>query len=252
MQCSVELPVKYLEEFSKYFSFDFVIASTCLTHPDYFEYYKTKRRFMILDNGAFETGKAINDIDYLRIADALQPDILVIPDVYNDTMRTAQRSADFILTWKDKGKEILPNTMLMGVLPGHSEMAVIAMYEFYENLHEDIKWYGFPYSGCVDRFQVLKEHPEIENVHILGLPSIPEALSLRTLPNVKSVDTSLPVKLTSVNRVITDNNFTVDNNIKVHPSANNLDEKLLKVNLKAYNDICDGWCCLTCVNDERG
>jgi len=251
MQCSVELPVKYLGEFSKYFSFDFVIASTCLTHPEYFEYYKTKRRFTILDNGAFETGKAINDVDYLRIADALQPDILVIPDVYNDTMRTAQRSADFILTWKENKKAFL-NTKLMAVLPGHSEMAVISMYEFYENLSEDITWYGFPYSGRVDRFQVLKEHPEIENVHILGLPSIPEALSLRGLSNVKSIDTSLPVKLTYMNRIITDNNFTVDNDVKVPPSTNNLDEELLKINLKAYNDICDGWCCLTCVNDERG
>lgn len=233
MICGVELPVKYLD-YSGYFDFDFIIASTCLEYPAYLNYYKKGLgdRLTILDNGAFETGEAIEDGTYIALARELQPDILVIPDVYGDNPATGCRALNFISTWK---KQPIEGIELMGVLQGDSWRVLEAMYSTI--YAPECKYIGFPYVTGIDRYQFLKAHPEIENVHILGLPILTEAYGLNQLPNVVSIDSSLPVKCAADLKLIND---VLSSDFSVKPDEISLDPLTLSYNLQIFTAICNG------------
>ena len=235
MICSVELPVKYLN-YSGFFDFDFIIASTCFKYPEYLEYFmniqKTEPRFTILDNGAFETGEAVDDDAYIELARKLRPDVLVIPDVYKDNKATGCRAINFIHKWEDNPVE---DVDLMGVLQGDSWRVLEAMYNV---LYAPVcKYIGLPYATGVDRYQFLKTHPEIENVHILGLPVLTEVYGLIQLPNVISIDSSLPVKCAMDNKLI---NKVLTSDSYVKPDEIDLDTLALSYNLQMFSAVCNG------------
>jgi len=232
MICSVELPIKYLETFSQYFDYDFVIASNCLTHPKYFDYYKNSSRFLILDNGAFETGESIDDQLYYDVIKELGPDIIVLPDAYNDEVKTVTRSLSFLRFWE---KNTISGIELMAVLPGNSEERILSEYELFQKVYTKVNWYGLPYGSMINRYQFLKKHPEITNVHILGLSNLGEACALSALPNIVSIDTSLPIRCTSnksyMNKILSANDH-------VSMIEENLDENILTYNLNLFRGVC--------------
>ena len=235
MICSVELPIKYLE-YSDLFDYDFIIASTCLEHPEYLAYFMDapngSHRFTILDNGAFETGEAIDDRVYIDLARKLRPNVLVVPDVYQDGHATISRATEFLKVWEASP---IPNVELMGVLQGDSWSALVAMYQTVY-IHR-CTYIGLPYATGVDRYQFLKAHPEIDNVHILGAPTLTEILALNLLPNVVSIDSSLPVKCTKdeklLGKIWVSDSYT-------SPDADNLYVDILKKNLKMFTALCNG------------
>ncbi len=233
MNCSVELPIKYLD-YSKFFDFDFVIASTCLEYPEYLEYFLNIKdnppRFTILDNGAFETGEAIKDEEYIALARRLQPDVLVVPDVYQDNAATGRRAINFFDLWKN---DPIKGVELMGVLQGNSWNILVSMYQ---TLYVPIcKYVGLPYATGIDRYQFLKANPEILNVHILGLPTLTEICALRLLPNVVSIDSSLPVKCAKdgkfINKVLVADSY-------VKPDGEVSDPQILVHNLQVFTLLC--------------
>ena len=229
MICSVELPIKYLP-MSDLFDFDFVIASTCASHPEYLNYFlNSPRRFLILDNGAFETGQAMNDQEYIALARKLQPNIIVVPDVYKDNVATGCRAINFLDTW-NRGP--IPGIEVMGVLQGDQPRILDSMIEV---IYKDLKWLALPYATGLDRFQYLNVRPHIQNVHILGLPTVIEAIALRELPCVKSIDSSVPVKCT-VEKKYMDMVFSAIS--YAHPTTEDLDEGLLQYNLSTFASMC--------------
>lgn len=233
MIVSVELPVKYLE-YSKYFDYDFVIASTCLSHHEYLEYYEKSNRFTILDNGAFETGAAISDMEYITLAQRIKPNILVVPDVYKNSVATARRAVAFLDTWE---RVPIPNVELMGVLQGDSHNNswdnLVAMYEMLYSYR--CKYIGLPYATGIDRYQFLKAHPEIPNVHILGSPTFTEIRALNLLSNVVSIDSSLPVKCTMDGKRIED---VIVSDSYAQPDESELDEQQLLYNIRIFTELC--------------
>jgi len=235
MLCSVELPLKYLS-LSIEFDYDFIIASTCLEHPKYLEYFEHIRqpRFTILDNGAFETGEAISDEQYIELARRLKPNVLVIPDVYKDPRTTLIRFTRFIEIWQQAPIE---GVSLMGVVHTDNDASWI---EYLTNLYLiDAQWIGIPYATGLDRFQLIKKHPEWENVHVLGISHLSEALALLELPNVKSIDSSLPVKATMENKELFQ---AMAASIYASPAETTLDEALLQRNLQQFAKFCHGAC----------
>lgn len=235
MICSVELPIKYLNAYSRNFDFDFIIASTCLEYPEYMEYFMvtkdTNPRFTVLDNGAFETGKAISDEVYIELARKLQPNVLVVPDVYKDNVATGRRAVNFLAAWQNNS---IANVELMGVLQGNSWDALVSMYHI---IYEPVcKYIGLPYATGIDRYQFLKAHPEISNVHILGVPTLTEIYGLMLLPNVVSVDSSLPVKCAKDGKLIED---TLVSDSYVLPDEKDLDPLTLSYNLQVFTAVCN-------------
>jgi len=235
MICSTELPIKYLS-YSKHFDFDFVIASTCLEYPEYLEYFISMKdnnpRFTILDNGAFETGEAITDEKYIELARKLQPDVLVVPDVYKDNAATGCRAVNFFKAWRSNS---IDGVELMGVLQGNSWDCLISTYRI---LYASIcKYVGLPYAAGIDRYQFLKAHPEIPNVHILGAPTLTEICGLRLLPNVVSIDSSLPVKCAKDMKLIEE---VLVSDSYAKPDEGNLDPLTLSYNLQMFTALCNG------------
>lgn len=232
MKSSVELPIANLDLSDK-FDFDFVIASTCFDHYEYKEWYTNSDRFMILDNGSFETGEAVPDKDYLELAHLLQPDVLVIPDVPYDTYGTIQRYTLFMQEWKANP---VGNCELMGVIQanGNNSAGHMMATVYYTN---GIEWMGIPYISMLDRYDFIRKHPEFQNVHILGLPMLPEALSLNTISNVRSCDSSLPVKCALQGERINDILLATT---YVSPSQIGIDPQLLSYNLDIFKATCNG------------
>lgn len=233
MICGIELPIKYLD-YSKFFDFDFVIASTCLEYPEYLEYFLNIKdnspRFTILDNGAFETGEAIKDEEYIALARRLQPDVLVVPDVYKDNAATGCRAINFFDLWKN---DPIKDVELMGVLQGNSWNVLVSMYQ---TLYAPIcKYVGLPYVTGIDRYQFLKANPEILNVHILGVPTLTEICALKLLSNVSSIDSSLPVKCAKDGKLI---NKVLVSDSYVEPDGEVPDSQILVHNLQVFTSLC--------------
>lgn len=233
MECSVELPIENLS-FSDQFDYDFVIASTCIEHPEYKAWYKQSTRFMMLDNGAFETGRAVGDEQYIDLALQIHPSILVIPDVYKKPKESLDRFYKFIEAWGKLGKP--EEIKLMGVIQaGGSVETAHSLGTLY--LSYKIPWIGVPYACELDRYNLISSHPEWENVHILGLPVLTEIFGLQLLKNVKTIDSSLPVKATKEGEAI-EKCLTADT--YVLPLDTSLNKTLLSRNLDMFHSACNG------------
>lgn len=199
MQCSVELPLGILQ-YRKELDYDFVIASHFLSVPDYALEYTRKdaSRFVILDNGAFETGKSIPHNEYFQIIEKVSPNVIVLPDVVNNASETMQKSSLFLREFYGTtyASNIIP--CLMGVLQGESTADYMECLKFYRGIPH-VSIIGIPYHLFYrPKFIAKNNINEIckeagLQIHILGLPNPTEALELKKFSQVKSVDTSLPV-----------------------------------------------------------
>jgi len=191
---------------------------------------------MILDNGAFETGEAVPNNQYIELVEELKPDVVVIPDVLFNPSATLDRFFIFMQDWK--GAHVKHNCGLMGVIQANGSLEMAHMMGILYNSH-GIQVIGVPYASKLDRYYLISQHPEWDNIHILGCPTLPEAISLGTLPNVRSIDSSLPVKATKSGMRINDSIFAHSH---VHPSDDSLDFELLKYNLDIFTSTCKGEC----------
>lgn len=233
MKYSVELPINYLDK-SDQLDYHFIIASHCLEHPEYYEFYKNrnKSKFTILDNGAFETGEAIEDSDYLEIIKILSPDVVVIPDVYKNPKATLARYTEFMQTWKEAKIE---DIALMGVIQcdGREDIAHMMGDLYYST---GVEWIGVPYISELNRARFIALHPEWLNIHILGLHELSDIIGYNSLPNIKSIDSSLPIKVTKENKLLSTQ--TCSYNI-LSITENELDESLLDTNLRIFKAFCN-------------
>jgi len=187
---------------------------------------------MILDNGAFEEGESVIDEEYIELARDLRPEVLVVPDVYKDNAATGRRATNFFDKWKSNP---ITGVELMGVLQGNSWDVLVSMYR---TLYAPVcKYVGLPYATGIDRYQFLKAHPEIVNVHILGVPVLTEIYGLRLLPNVVSIDSSLPVKCAKDDRDIND---VLASDSCVLPNEKDLNSSRLDYNLQMFTSVCNG------------
>jgi len=72
------------------------------------DHYRKSGKEIILDNGAYEFGEAMDSRQYLDIIRALQPDYYVIPDVFGKGYQTSERTFDFIFNDLKEYKEKYP------------------------------------------------------------------------------------------------------------------------------------------------
>jgi hypothetical protein len=114
IKVSHELPLCFLNKGKEWNDYDFCLPTYWFKSEQYKQHYldaKAAGRFIIADNGLFE-GDSFTEKQLIGFVNELQPDIFVIPDVWNDallSLRNAKRWANM--------KEILPeNTKLMAVI----------------------------------------------------------------------------------------------------------------------------------------
>ncbi len=82
MKAACIVPISALE-LVKGSSYSLALAHLALAVPDYANFYNEQRetkKFVILDNSAYELLQALNASSLLEAASKMQPSVLVIPD----------------------------------------------------------------------------------------------------------------------------------------------------------------------------
>lgn len=210
MQISHELTPQLFNDFSQYNDYDFILPRFWLRSKEYKEHFKKSNKFKILDNGLFE-GDNFTTPELVDIVNEVQPDIFVLPDVWNSSEFTF-RNAKY---WMNTIKKQLPSkTKLMVVMQGKK------MSDF-EKLYQECKDLGFKYFAfnfSSEAYSLMSSHPNklfkqmrgrietISNlykkgyieqndyIHLLG-GSLPQEFLYypQDWKFIKSVDTSNPV-----------------------------------------------------------
>lgn len=244
---SVELPPS-LFNLRNMLDYDFIIASHCLANESYRKFYAgysriedNKRPSKVLDNGAFELGASIDPRKYLELVQEIAPRIVVLPDVVNDVDATIAATKEFLDTvWEPTGM-IDKAAGLMGVLQGQSPTDYLKCLDFYfEN--PDLEYIGVPYHlfyrpKFIRKYEIDKRcRDQGVSIHILGLPNPFEIIELREIPEVVSLDTSLPVVSAKFNRRLWHMRWKSErlDIEEVHPYPN-----LVRQNIGFLKSLCD-------------
>lgn len=154
---------------------------------------------LVLDNGTPYLGESIPDKDLAAAMTLLDPDIVVLPDVFRDRAATEARIQSFLRTYDEDR-----NVEFMGVTQGATRSEYIESYLQLSN-DQRISHIGVPYMDvCVERgpgfererfLRALIELGIVQSAkphHLLGLGHAGniELQRLRTLSFVCSCDTS--------------------------------------------------------------
>lgn len=204
MKISHEVPSFLLEESFKFNDFDYLLP-LFWKYPEYQEHFKTAReqgRFIILDNGLFE-GHAEDMVTLMNIADAVNPDVIISQDVWNNDD----------VTWSNwiKWREIFNPEKLMVVIQAENNINATELY--YALVADGIKYIGFNHSGKFYDDYAMHSNPVLRKTigrinfihsleldkdvhhHLLGTNLAEEFKYYHDLPQIKSGDTSNPVML---------------------------------------------------------
>jgi hypothetical protein len=201
IQLAVELPPSMFD-LEKHTDFDFVIASHCLENPRYLAHYCHEAkglRKMILDNGAFEKGESIPLDEYLNLVRVLKPNVLVLPDTVGDYASTVRASREFLQNVVPAHTDVFLDVEFMAVLQGSTISEYLLMLDWIAEMGSKVSLIGIPYH-LVNRPKFIRKHnvdkwcqEHNKRIHILGLPNPFEVRDLVDIPEVVTVDTSLPV-----------------------------------------------------------
>ena len=152
-----EAPLSLMPYVQHVTDYDYALASLFETIPGYFDFFKEAKRngrYVILDNGVFEEGKAVDTDKYVRYIEELQPDEYIIPDVLEDYQATA---TSFVQWYANLGATKLPGIGI-GVAQGKTLDEFFECYKFMSREADKIA-ISFDYS-----FYILEADRELEGI----------------------------------------------------------------------------------------
>ena len=127
MKIAHEAPLSLMKYVKQVTDYDYALASLFGNVSGYYEYFtqsKKEGRKILLDNGVFEEGVAMEDKDYVNWIKDLQPDEYIVPDVMGDMHKTIVNFQKWLLEYSDlPGKKI-------GVVHGATIEDFIECYRF--------------------------------------------------------------------------------------------------------------------------
>ena len=207
---SHESPLCLLEESLEYNDYQYILPYFWYRFPKYKEfmlnYRKTKDSFIILDNGLFE-GETYTIDELVTLTNEIQPDILIVPDAWNDCTKTHVNAKYWMGL---KKSNVLPEmTDIMVVLQGKSYQEIKNLYRlctdlgynYYSFNHSSIAYNSPTTDKSLRRFELITECVN-ENIikrghyiHLLGAINVNEFnYYKRYMPKViYSIDTSNPI-----------------------------------------------------------
>lgn len=208
MKISHEVPLELLEWSKTVNDYEYVLPYFYKRYPEYKEFYlqcKKEGRFSILDNGLFEGETYTND-ELIKFIKELTPDIFIVPDEWDDYMKTH----DHAKRWAEYGK-FNTNVNLMVVLQGETYEEIRRLYKWCYNLgyryfalnHSSTAYNKlFPHknflvSKMMGRIQTVHQMAEVFHddvyVHLLGASLPQEFMYYEGYDFIKSIDTSNPI-----------------------------------------------------------
>ena len=225
MNAAIISPVALLDRYSSQGKVQLVLAHLW-DNKDYRAFMlrqKAKGNFMILDNGAYELRSSVKPSLLMDVAKDLKPDVLTIPDEIMDIRRTLSFFYSFVRDWNDSLE--LPDTALMPVPQGSTETEWWECYdEMCKASMETFTWWAIPkvyqlvtrQSRRIPALEMAKRSPKA-NIHLFGIwkDPIEELLDMKDIPQVKSIDSQLPVTLGHLGRTL--------NECRPHPHGESFD-----------------------------
>ncbi len=210
MKISHEVPLDLLDNSLTFNDYDYLLPHYYIKYPKYKDFYLKSRkdhRFIIMDNGLFEGG-VLPESWLIEIINEVQPDIFVVPDVWNNSDATARLAEE----WINKFDKLEVTTYPMVVLQGEDYEEIDNLYCFCDDL--GYYHYGFNHSskaydkihpsnnpliskmmGRIKTIDRLTESGRLNDKayhHLLGC-SLPQEMMLIDKTHISSVDTSNPV-----------------------------------------------------------
>ena len=163
MKVSHELPLCLLDKSKELNDYDFCLPTYWFKSEEYKQYFlnaKAEGRFIIADNGLFE-GDSFTQEQLIDFVNELQPDVFVIPDIWNDAFQS-YRNAKY---WINVMKEQLPKeTKLMAVIQCTDFNIGSSLYQEYIDL--GIKHIAFNHSSTA--YQQFFPHKNLSVSKMMG------------------------------------------------------------------------------------
>lgn len=130
MKISFEIPVNYLEMFSEFTDYDFILAHN-LKIPKYFSFYSKRKKkvFSILDNSAFELEKPLEGDVLIDCVKKIDPNVVIAPDVLRDCESTLEKTDNFIRLMEKYNCK----NKIAGVVQGKTFKEYLRCYKWYLN-----------------------------------------------------------------------------------------------------------------------
>jgi hypothetical protein len=151
---------------------------------------------LILDNGAYEFGEAMESEEYWKVISMMRPTIVVAPDSFRNAKKTVERVEKFYEEMHDRCLE--SKFEVMGVPQGSN---LTEWLWCYEKIAPMVNVIGLPTAQWGDRTGIVRHFlaKKLDNlkeprIHLLGCWNPLEVLMYNDVPRVKSIDTSLPFK----------------------------------------------------------
>ena len=206
MQLTYEIPTVNLKDFKDELDIGFVIAPQALKDKEYLVFYKdlAKKKYTILDNGAFELGRSISPKEIIDLALELGAKEIVVPDVQGNPKETIKVATEF---FKYLECTNLTNKFIYQMVP-QGETAEEVIY-----CMQSLSGFNWQILGVVARFGEEKDMEKNEQtrisiltrlgremypkqIHLLGLVDASK-LSIYTeldiFKQIRSLDTSYPI-----------------------------------------------------------
>jgi len=113
MKISHEVPISLLEMSKTFNDYDYCLAPFLGKYPQYNSYFlSNKDRMCIMDNGLHEN-YLLSNADLVKHINEIEPDIFIVPDVWNDRHLTYSNAKEWM---KEIKPLISPKTELMVVI----------------------------------------------------------------------------------------------------------------------------------------
>jgi len=216
-----------------------------IMHRDY-------KKFMLLDNSAYEVGESADCSSLIQLAKDLSPDAIVLPDVMYDMEATIERTEDFLSKTHTTKYFEQERPRLMGVPQGRTlEEWLECFCHFYRDPR--IHWIGISFlvvercfssttrtSGVYpNRLFCLRMLSSLgltdKPVHLLGLGDPAELREYREMSFVKSCDSSVAFQAAVKGEEITEEGYDRREFKKVDFNATLIDESLFLRNASIIN-----------------
>jgi hypothetical protein len=219
MKIAHEAPLSLMKYVQQVTDYDYALASLFSKVDYYYDYFKDAKkagRTILLDNGVFEEGKAMDFNEYAQWITSLQPDEYIVPDVLADAKATKNNFTNWCINYNH-----LPGKMI-GVVQGKTIEEFVDCYKFMSQFADKIA-INFAQPFYQDLYLHLNRNKEMKQVegriwiimylyalglwnidkphHLLGA-SLPDEFFLYTTRNpavknildtIETIDTSNPV-----------------------------------------------------------
>lgn len=203
-----EAPLSIFEKVQATTDGDYALVHLLEQDEDYAAKFTSQLRYnplrpTILDNSAYELGKAFDPDLFALWINKLRPEIYVVPDTIGDMTATTDAFSDWCKHCKNfPGKK-------MGVLQGNTPDEAVRCFKDLSNLGADI--IGIPFligksfakgakmtnpellNQRVQLIRRIRGECKIKPIHLLGVALPQEGFHHKANPWIMSIDTSNPV-----------------------------------------------------------